>query len=46
MTILAATVANANRDPNATPVTPDDFLPDWAAALDDDDEEVPAGGDH
>lgn len=36
--ILAATIANSNRNPDAKPVTPDDFMPDWAAR--DDDEEV------
>ena len=43
MAILAATIANSNRDPEAKPVTPDDFLPDWAAARDDDEER--SGGD-
>jgi hypothetical protein len=30
MAILAATIANSNRYPDATPATPDDFMPDWA----------------
>lgn len=42
--ILAATIANSNRDPESTPVTPDDFMPDWPARWDDEEDEP--GGDH
>jgi hypothetical protein len=44
MTVLAATVRNTFLDKDATPASPDDFMPDWAAARDD-EEGSPYGDD-